>query len=124
MLPSYSQTNSNSKPKDTMVLVPVSSLRKALIVLEEKNNCIKQLEVARDTIKILDEQINNLDTIVTNQKNVISLLKENNSNYQTIVKNKDSEITYYKDLYGKEKRNKWFAIGGGGVMFILSILFL
>jgi len=124
MLPSYSQTSSNSKVKDTMVLVPVSSLRNALIVLEEKKYCLKQLEVARDTIKIQSEKIQNLDTIVINQNSIIDLLKQNNSNYKKVVENKDTEIQYYKDLYKKEKRNKWIAIGSGGTLLLISILFL
>lgn len=107
-----------------MVLVPVSSLKKALLVLEEKKYYVKLLEVARDTIKIEQEIITNLDTIIVNQEKSIMLLKENNENYVKVIKNKDTEILYYKDLYKKEKKQKWIGIGTGSVLFVLSILFL
>ena len=123
-MPSYSQTNSSNKNKDTMVLIPVSSLKKALIVLQEKNYCISQLEVARDTIKTQQQLILNSDTIINNQAQVIVLLKENNENLEKVIKNKDVEISHYKQLYKKEKRNKWMFVGGGSALFILSIIFL
>jgi 4-diphosphocytidyl-2C-methyl-D-erythritol kinase len=107
-----------------MVLIPVSSLKKALIVLQEKNYCISQLEVARDTIKTQQQLILNSDTIINNQAQVIVLLKENNENLEKVIKNKDVEISHYKQLYKKEKRNKWMFVGGGSALFILSIIFL
>ena len=82
-----------------MVLIPVSSLKKALIVLQEKNYCISQLEVARDTIKTQQQLILNSDTIINNQAQVIVLLKENNENLEKVIKNKDVEISHYKQLY-------------------------
>lgn len=124
MLPSYSQTNSNNKPKDTMVLVPISSLKKALIVLEEKNYCNNQLEIARDTIKTQSQLITNLDTIIKNQSLVVVLLKDNVKKYEKVIENKDTEIKVYQDLYKKEKKTKKLVIGGGSVLLLLSIIFL
>lgn len=105
-------------------MVPVSSLRKALIVLEEKKYCNQQLGIVRDSILNQKEIINNNDTIISNQNKVISLLSENNKNYEKIIINKDTEIKHYQNLYNKEKRNKWIAIGGGAFTFIVSIFFL
>jgi len=124
ILPNYSQTSSTINSKDTMVMVPVSSLRKALIVLEEKKYCNQQLGIVRDSILNQKEIINNNDTIISNQNKVISLLSENNKNYEKIIINKDTEIKHYQNLYNKEKRNKWIAIGGGAFTFIVSIFFL
>lgn len=107
-----------------MVLVPVSSLRKALIVLEEKKYCENQLSIARDTISIQNQLILNQDTIITNQKNVIIILNDNIDSYKKIIENKDTEIKYHKELYKKEKRNKWIAIGAGSSLFLISLLFL
>lgn len=123
-LPSYSQTNSNNKTKDSLVLVPVKSLRKALIVLEEKNFLEKQVKIVRDSVSLLVKKVNNLDTVVKNQEKEIKQLKENQDDYTTIIMNKNSEIKYYKELYEKERRHKWVAIGCGSVATILAIIFL
>ena len=125
ILQSYSQTSSTTnKSKDTMVLVPVSSLKKALIILQERKNCQNEVLVARDSIKTQSEIISNLDTIVVNQSSMINLLKENNDNYKKVINNKDTEIKHFENLYVKEKRHKKMAIGGGSLLFILSIIFL
>jgi flagellar biosynthesis chaperone FliJ len=107
-----------------MVLVPVSSLKKALIILQERKNCQNEVLVARDSIKTQSEIISNLDTIVVNQSSMINLLKENNDNYKKVITNKDTEIKHFENLYVKEKRHKKMAIGGGSLLFILSIIFL
>jgi hypothetical protein len=107
-----------------MVMVPVSSLRRALVVLEEKKYCNLQLGIVRDSILKQKEIINNNDTIISNQNKVISFLSENNKNYQKIILNKDTEIKYYQNLYYKEKRDKWIAIGGGTFIFLVAIFFL
>ncbi len=105
-------------------MVPVSSLRRALVVLEEKKYCNLQLGIVRDSILKQKEIINNNDTIISNQNKVISFLSENNKNYQKIILNKDTEIKYYQNLYYKEKRDKWIAIGGGTFIFLVAIFFL
>ena len=124
MLSSYSQISSPIKQKDTMVLVPVSALRNALLVLDEKKYCQQQLEVARDTIKSQQEMLNNSDTIINRQKKAIELHEQNKVEYKKIITNHEKEIIKYQDLYKKEKRNKWFAICGGSFFFIISIIFL
>lgn len=124
MLSSYSQISSQTNQKDTMVLVPVSALRKALLVLDEKKYCQQQLEIARDTIKSQQEMLNNYDTIIIRQKKTIELHEQNKIEHNKIVTNHEKEIIKYQDLYKKEKRNKWFAIGGGSFFFIVSIIFL
>jgi hypothetical protein len=55
---------------------------------------------------------------------MINLLKENNDNYKKVINNKDTEIKHFENLYVKEKRHKKMAIGGGSLLFILSIIFL
>lgn len=120
---SYSQISSPIKQKDTMVLVPVSALRNALLALDEKKYCYQQLGLARDTIKHQQEILNNSDTIINRQKNVIELHEQNKVEYKKIITNHEKEIIKYQNLYNKEKRNKWFAIGGGSIIFIFSIIF-
>lgn len=107
-----------------MVLVPVSSLKKALIVLEEKKYCQTQLTLARDTIKNQSDMITNYDTIVNNQKTVITMHEQNAVYYKKVLTNKDKEVKHFETLYEKERKNKRLAIYGGSLLFVLSIIFL
>ena len=119
---SYSQTNLQTSNKLDSVLVPVKTLKNALIVLEQRNYCREQLTIVRDSITIQTKLILNQDTIITNLKEQGRLQSENIGNYQKIIVNKDQEIEIYKEKYNKEKRYKWYGIGGGILVAILSFI--
>lgn len=80
------------------------------------------MAVTRDSITIQTKLILNQDTIITNLKEQIRLQSENIGNYQKIIVNKDQEIEIYKEKYNKEKRYKWYGIGGGILVAILSFI--
>lgn len=119
---SYSQTNLQTSNKLDSVLIPVKTLRNALVVLEQRNYCREQLTISRDSITLQTKLILNQDTIISNLKEENRLLNENVENYKKIIANKDKEIEYYKQKYNKEKRYKWYGIGGGTLVAILSFL--
>lgn len=118
----YSQTNLQKSNNLDSVLVPVKTLKNALIVLEQRNYCKQQLEVTRDSISIMDNIIKVQDSSIINLNTQIELYKKNADNYVKIVENKDKEIEIYKSKYNKEKRYKWYGIGGGVLVAIISFL--
>lgn len=118
----YSQTNLQKSNNLDSVLVPVKTLKNALIVLEQRNYCKQQLEVTRDSISIMDNIIKVQDSSIFNLNSQIDLYKKNIDNYVKIVENKDKEIEIYKSKYNKEKRYKWYGIGGGVLVAIISFL--
>lgn len=118
----YSQTNLQKSNNLDSVLVPVKTLKNALIVLEQRNYCKQQLEVTRDSILIMDNIIKVQDSSIINLNTQIELYKKNVDNYVKIVENKDKEIEIYKSKYNKEKRYKWYGIGGGVLVAIISFL--
>lgn len=103
-------------------MVPVKTLKNALIVLEQRNYCKEQLLISRDSITIQTKLILNQDTIISNLKEENRLLNENVDNLKKIITNKDKEIEHYKQKYNKEKRYKWYGIGGGALIAVLSFL--
>lgn len=119
----YSQTSLQTSNKLDSVIVPVKTLRNALIVMEQRNACREQLSVVRDSIVLQNKLILNRDTVINNLNYVKDTLKNNQQNYIKIISNKDKEITVYKDKYEKEKLHKWFGIGGGVILFLISFLF-
>lgn len=109
--------------KTDSVLVPVKSLKNALIVLEQRNYCRQQLTVVRDSVILMEGIINIQDSMIINQKQQIELQRQNIDSYIKLVDNKDKEIKTYKDKYNNEKRFKWYGISGGILAVIISIIF-
>ena len=119
---SYSQTNSQKSNNLDSVLVPVKTLKNALVVLEQRNYCREQITVVRDSVVLMENIISVQDSMIVNQKQQIELQKQNIESYVKLVENKDKEIKIYKDKYNKEKRYKWYGIGGGVIVAILSFI--
>ncbi len=119
---SYSQTNSQKSNNLDSVLVPVKTLRNALVVLEQRNYCRQQLTVIRDSVVLMENIISVQDSMIVNQKQQIELQKQNIDSYIKLVENKDKEIKIYRDKYNKEKRYKWYGIGGGALIAIVSLI--
>lgn len=104
------------------MLIPVKTLKNALIVLEQRNYCREQLSVVRDSITIQDSIILNQDESITNLVNQTQYYKANQKDYEQVIENKDKEIGIFKEKYKKEKRYKWFGISGGIIISILTLL--
>lgn len=83
---------------DTNVVVPVSALRKALEVKNERDYLQKQLIVCRDTIKSQNKIIKSQDSTIKISNVQISLYKKNETR-------QDSVVNSYKGVI-KEKENQ------------------
>ena len=54
----------SQQPSNNNVIVPISSLRNALLVKAERDNLKNQLIISRDTIKIFSKTIFTQDSII------------------------------------------------------------
>ena len=110
MSPLYSQ-----KASSDTCCVPCASLKKALVVRQERIYCGTQLGFARDSISNLQEIILSKDTIILHRDSAIILFKDNENKY-TIIK-----------TYGKEIENLRASKNGAylvaGLTILLSIFF-
>jgi len=112
-LPLYSQ-----KASSDTCCVPCASLKKAIIIKQERVYCGAQLGFARDSISALQEIITAKDTIIFHRDSTIQLFKDNELKYKEVINNKDTIIRVYK----KEIDNLRTARNGAYALGILSVL--
>ena len=112
-LPLYSQ-----KASSDTCCVPCASLKKAIIIKQERVYCGAQLGFARDSISALQEIITAKDTIIFHRDSTIQLFKDNELKYKEVINNKDTIIGVYK----KEIDNLRTARNGAYALGILSVL--
>jgi hypothetical protein len=103
--------------------VPCTTLRKALIIKEERTYCGKQLGFARDSITVLQQVILHKDTIISFKDSTIATYVKNENNYKGIITNKDSIIKEYKKAYLSQKIQKYIAYGVSSIILLAGILY-
>ena len=118
MSPIYSQKSSPNLNKDSCI-VPVSTLRNALLVLQQRNNCYEEIKIVRDSVSIMSQQLVLKDSIISNNNKTINLYIDSEKKYVETVKLKESIAEEYKRAYIKQRNLKWggIAIGKIGVIF-------
>jgi len=116
--PLYSQ-----KVSTDTCCVPCSTLRKALIIKEERTYCGKQLGFARDSITVLGQVIQHKDTMLSYKDSTIQVYVKNEDNYKKIITNKDSIIEEYKAAYLAQRLQKYIAYGVSSIILIMGILY-
>lgn len=120
MLPVYSQTSS-AKSSDSCI-VPISTLRNALIVLKQRDNLKEQIQITRDSIKVTSDLVCTKDSIIKNQESIIELYKKNESDYKQILVLKNSIVEEYKIKYEKQKKLKYVGYGVGVLGLFIAII--
>jgi hypothetical protein len=118
MSPLYSQ-----KASSDTCCVPCASLKKALVVKQERIYCGTQLGFARDSILTLKEIIFAKDTIILHRDSAILVYKDNENKYKEVVNNKDSIITTYGKEIESLRASKNGAFLAAGIAILLSIFF-
>jgi hypothetical protein len=114
-----SQTPSNN---NDLVLVPVKTLKTALLVKTERDYLKDQISVVRDSVYNLNKIIFYQDSIITNQDSSIKLYKKIDIDRQSQLSYKDDIITNYKQELKKEKKKSIFILGGSSIILLLTIL--
>ena len=120
MSPIYSQKSSQTSSKDSCI-VPVSTLRNALVVLNQRNNCYQEIKIVRDSVLITNQQLLLKDSIIGNKNQTINLYIDSEKKYIETVKLKESIAEEYKKAYIRQRNLKWggFAVGALGVIFAI-----
>lgn len=120
MSPIYSQKSSQTSNKDSCI-VPVSTLRNALVVLHQRNNCYEEIKIVRDSVSIMSQQVLLKDSIIGNNNQTINLYIDSEKKYVETVKLKESIAEEYKKAYIRQRNLKWggFAAGALGVIFAI-----
>ena len=120
MSPIYSQKSSQTSNKDSCI-VPVSTLRNALVVLNQRNNCYEEIKIVRDSVSIMSQQVLLKDSIIGNNNQTINLYIDSEKKYVETVKLKESIAEEYKKAYIRQRNLKWggFAAGALGVIFAI-----
>lgn len=115
-LPLYSQ-----KASSDTCCVPCNTLKKALIVRQERIYCGTQLGFARDSISTYKDIISSKDTIIQHRDSSINILIGNQARYSEIILNKDSIITTYGNEIGKLRTARNVAYLGVMLSVLLTI---
>ncbi len=120
MSPIYSQKSSQTSSKDSCI-VPVSTLRNALVVLHQRNNCYQEIKIVRDSVLITNQQLLLKDSIIGNNNKTINLYIDSEKKYVETVKLKESIAEEYKKAYIRQRNLKWggFAVGALGIIFAI-----
>jgi len=116
----YSQKLSN----DTVRCVPISTLRHALIVKQQFDQCQGLLANSRDSIIVLNKLVAEQDSLIQIKNKKIQIHESNVSHYEEIQKNKDAIIDVYKIKYVKEKTKKIIGYGVGVLGIFLGLFVL
>jgi hypothetical protein len=120
MSPIYSQKSSQTLNKDSCI-VPVSTLRNALVVLNQRNKCYEEIKIVRDSVSIMSQQLLLKYSIIGNKNQTINLYIDSEKKYVETVKLKESIAEEYKKAYIRQRNLKWggFAVGALGVIFAI-----
>jgi len=121
MSPIYSQKSSQNLSKDSCI-VPVSTLRNALLVIKQRNNCYEEIKIVRDSVSIMSQQLILKDSIISNKNKTINLYIDSEKKYIETVKLKESIAEEYKRAYIKQRNLKWGGIAIGAIGVIFSIV--
>lgn len=87
-----SSASSQTLSNDSLALVPIKSLKNALLVKNERDYLKTQLKLSRDTINIQSNIIYNQDLTISNLIDQTSAYKANEQGYEEVILYKDSIV--------------------------------
>lgn len=95
--------------QDSSCVIPCYTLRNALTVKADCDYLKDQIQVARDSISILNLIVDDQSSIIILQYENISILEQNEKTLIGIIENKDKEIALHKKEIRKQKVYKTVA---------------
>lgn len=119
-----SPANSQTLLNDSTCCVPCATLRKALILKEDYKLLKAELGVSRDSIGLYIKQGLQKDSVIIDQKDIITEKSAIIIDKDRIIGERDDQIKDLNHNVGVYKKQRNWAIGGGGGLFILTILLL
>jgi len=105
-------------------VVPCESLRKALIMKEDKTLLENKLVIVKDSITILNEVVSLQNNLIYNKDKVIGSLVTTQEIQVNVIIEKDKQISYYKKMVLKQKIYKFigFTTSTLGIVAVVLIL--
>lgn len=105
-----SSASSQALSSDSLALIPIKSLKNALLVKNERDYLKTQLKLSRDTINIQSNIIYTQDLTISNLVDQVSFYKANEQGYEEAMLYKDSIVelknTQIDQLNTKVKASK------------------
>ena len=120
--PVLSQTLSPNNNKDCVV--PCESLRKALVMKEEKKLLENKFQIVKDSVFILNQVISLQGELISNKdKEIVFYVKSQEAQSQ-IINEKDIQINQYKKTIRRQKIYKFigFSTSTLGIVAVVLIL--
>lgn len=87
-----SSASSQQRLSDSTVIVPIKSLKNALLVKADRDNLKKELVVARDSISVMEKVILRQDTALHICDTTRIVLEDKVKDLKGIIKAKDGQI--------------------------------
>ena len=116
---------SQQRLSDSTVIVPIKSLRNALLVKTDRDNLKKELKVARDSISSMGNVIHLQDSALFVCDTTRTVLESKIGDLKGTIKAKDGQIEErnkkIKDLEGKLKKVV-VALALASIGFVLALL--
>lgn len=120
-----SSASSQQLLSDSTVIVPIKSLKNALLVKADRDNLKKELVVARDSITTMNKIIHNQDSALVVCDSTRIILDKKVEDYKGVVKAKDG-IIEEKDKQITELKTKvrgtMAALFTSVVVFLIALL--
>jgi len=97
-------------------------LRKALIIKADRDFYKNQLDISRDSVKLLTHITNNQDSVIKTQDSTITIYTLNEHSFIQIIDNKETEINLFKEELNTQRNHKRIAIGVAVLSIFLGAL--
>jgi hypothetical protein len=94
-------------------VVPCESLRKALIMKEDKKLLEGKFQLVKDSVRILTNVVSLQTELISNKDKEIDLLKKNQQAQKGIIEEKNNQIGEYKKIVRRQKVFKFIGFGTG-----------
>jgi hypothetical protein len=105
------------------VIVPIQSLRNALLVKNERDYLKTELNISRDSINSLNNIVITQDSIINICDSTINILFDNIENYKQVINVKDTIIDIKNKQINKSKQETKF-FKGTTIITLLILLIL
>lgn len=113
---------------DSVTFLPNGVLREAIKDIERGKICKEEIVILKNSITILNQRIDNQQTIITElkeksslQDTLIAVYIKNEKNYENILRSNNQTISIYRRKLTWHKALKWiYALGGfaAGIIII------
>jgi hypothetical protein len=126
----YASISQNSKPnKPDTTCIPNATLKEAVALIEEGRIAKKEIELLREKVAVLTEQLRVKDSTISLFARRENDLMAISNNFDRYVESTNTQISNLTEMYKvsrnetkKERRKKWLATIGGILTTAVTLL--